>query len=138
MIPVAAAELPGFEGSRVIVVDRGYRWGGHWPDQYSFCRLHTPSAGYTVGARQWSFAGSEKNPTAYRATRDEVLSHFRDIVEANVLEKQLDLVMLFGYEYRGHAAKETFTVIRQFDREILKDRSAGNSRRAGGYVFFSL
>ena len=32
------AYLP--EESRVVVIDRGDRWGGHWVTQYPFVRLH--------------------------------------------------------------------------------------------------
>lgn len=86
--------------SSVIVVDRGYRWGGQWADQYSFCKLHVAYQVYTAGEREWAIKGSK--PVSHLASRGEVLSHFDDVVEAVVKEKELDLVMLFGYEYRGH------------------------------------
>ena len=51
-LDAAGAHLP--EGARVIIVDKGARWGGHWAEQYSFVRLHTGHWVYTAGAREWS------------------------------------------------------------------------------------
>ena len=68
-------------GSRVVVVDRGYRWGGHWGDQYAYCALHLPYNTYSARERSWSIRKS-KDPLAHLATRCEILAHFKDIVEA--------------------------------------------------------
>src|SRR5260370_25286903 len=35
----------------VVLVDRRHRPGGHWLDDYSFVRLHQPSAHYCVSSR---------------------------------------------------------------------------------------
>jgi hypothetical protein len=94
----AAAEyLP--RGAKVVVVDRGERWGGQWPEQYHFVRLHQPFPQFTAGARQWSIAGSK--PHTHLATKGEILSHFDDVVAANCAEKQLELVTLFTYQVDG-------------------------------------
>ena len=36
----------------IVMVDRHHMPGGHWNDDYSFVRLHAPSAFYGVGSRQ--------------------------------------------------------------------------------------
>ena len=33
------------------------RWGGQWPDQYGFVRLHQSYQQYTAGLRKWSISG---------------------------------------------------------------------------------
>src|SRR3954454_15163482 len=38
--------------SRVVLVDRRHRPGGHWLDAYPFVRLHQPSAYYGVPSRR--------------------------------------------------------------------------------------
>jgi cation diffusion facilitator CzcD-associated flavoprotein CzcO len=37
--------------AEVVMVDRRYRPGGHWNDDYPFVRLHQPSALYGVASR---------------------------------------------------------------------------------------
>jgi len=91
------------KGARIVVVDRGYRWGGNWRDQYEFVRLHQPYQGFTAGERDWSISGL-KAPE-HLASKTEILAHFEDIVALVVEEKALDLVMLWGYEYRGHSVE---------------------------------
>eukprot|EP01047_Picozoa_sp_COSAG01_P080654 COSAG01_NODE_15765_length_1302_cov_1.221945_2_plen_190_part_00 len=58
-------------GQRVVVVDRGYRWGGHWPDQYSYVRLHQGFRSYAVGERPWTI----DRPDNHLATKDEILMY---------------------------------------------------------------
>jgi len=86
--------------SKVVVIDKGLRWGGQWVNQYDFVRLHQPYSIFTAGERAWSFEGTK--PRGHLATKSEILTHFEDIVSKNVEEKNLELVTLFGYEYKKH------------------------------------
>ena len=43
--------LIGVTDREVVMVDRRHRPGGHWNDDYSFVRLHQPSALYGVASR---------------------------------------------------------------------------------------
>ena len=87
------------QGARVVVVARESQWGGQWVDQYDFVRLHQAFALYTAGEREWSIRKTK--PWSYLASKKEVLQHFDEIVSANISEKELDLVSLFQYEYKG-------------------------------------
>ena len=84
-------------GQRVVVVDRGYRWGGHWPDQYSFVRLHQGFRSYTAGERKWSI----DRPDSHLASKDEILMHFDEVVAKVVAETGIELVECFGFEYQN-------------------------------------
>lgn len=44
--------------ARILMVDRHHRPGGHWNDDYSFVRLHQPSAYYGVPSRPLPGAGA--------------------------------------------------------------------------------
>ena len=94
----AAKYVP--EGSTVVVVDAGRAWGGQWPDQYDFVRLHQPHVAYTAGERTWSI--TQQKGESYLAQKHEILQHFEDIVSKIVEEKKLRLVMLFKYTYQSH------------------------------------
>ena len=82
-------------GQRVIVVDRGYRWGGHWPDQYSYVRLHQGFRNYAVGERDWTI----DRPDDHLATKDEILMYFDEAVKNIIAETGIEILELFGYEY---------------------------------------
>ena len=84
----AAKYLP--KGARVVVVARQSRWGGQWVDQYDFVRLHQAHPLFTAGEREWSISATK--PWSHLATKKEILQHFEDVVEANVSEKELQLV----------------------------------------------
>jgi len=91
----AAKYLPN--GARVIVIDRGARWGGQWPETYGFVRLHQPHRMFTAGERRWSI----HKPEAHLATKGEILNHFDDIVSMATSERDLELVELFRYQYEA-------------------------------------
>jgi hypothetical protein len=82
-------------GQRVVVVDRGYRWGGHWPDQYSYVRLHQGFRGYAVGERHWTI----DRPDDHLATKDEILMYFDESIKNITAETGIEILELFGYEY---------------------------------------
>ena len=98
VLNAACHHLP--PGARVVVIDRGGRWGGQWEGQYDYVRLHQPFKGFSAGAREWAFANSK--PSGHLASKTEILSHFDDIVASCVAEKNIQLVQLFRYEYHGH------------------------------------
>ena len=86
------------KGACVVVVDRGVRWGGQWPDTYGFVRLHQPHRMFTAGERPWSI----DKPKHHLATKGEILNHFDDIVSACTSEREIELLELFCYQYDGH------------------------------------
>jgi len=88
-------------GDRIAVVARTGAWGGHWPTQYSFCTLHQPFPGYSIGEHEWDLLRA-KDPAQHLATRMEILSHFEDCVRRIKAESGVEIIELFGYEYRGH------------------------------------
>jgi len=88
-------------GDRIAVVARTGAWGGHWPTQYSFCTLHQPFPGYSIGEHEWDLLRA-KDPAQHLATRMEILSHFEDCVRRIKEESGVEIIELFGYEYRGH------------------------------------
>ena len=98
----AARYLP--KGARVVVVDRGGRWGGQWPGQYDYVRLHQPYEQFTAGEREWSISSTK--PAGHLASKQEILCHFDDVVAWAVEENDLQLITLFGYEYAGHTVDD--------------------------------
>lgn len=84
-------------GARVVVVDRGARWGGQWCEQYDYVRLHQPYEQFTAGERTWAIASGK--PPGHLASKMEILSHFEDVVQACVAETGIELVTLFRYEH---------------------------------------
>ena len=86
-------------GARVVIVDRGREWGGQWVDQYNYVRLHQPYTQFTAGERKWAISGTY--PESHLATKGEILEHIRDIARLCVEENELDLSLLFRYEYSG-------------------------------------
>ena len=46
-------------GDKVIVVDRGMRWGGQWVGQYDFVRLHQPYSIFTAGRNKVVISNDE-------------------------------------------------------------------------------
>lgn len=71
--------------SRVVIVDRRHRAGGHWLDAYPFVRLHQPSAYYGVTSRR---LGNDRidatgiNQGFYeRATADEICDYYAQVLE---------------------------------------------------------
>lgn len=88
------------EGARVVVIDRGGRFGGQWEGQYDYVRLHQPYKTFTAHDREWAIGNSK--PEGHLASKTEILSHFDDIAAQCVAEKNIELVTLFGFEYQGH------------------------------------
>ena len=90
VLNAACPHLP--EGARVVVVDRGTRFGGQWTDQYDYVRLHQPYESFTAHDREWAF--SKTKPKAYLASKTEILSHFADIAAACVAFLQTHGILL--------------------------------------------
>lgn len=91
----AAKYLP--LGSTVVIVDRGTKWGGQFTTQYDYVRLHQPYQQFTAGEREWAIA--KVKPPTYLATKMEILSHFDDIANACIEEKNLNVIYLWNYQY---------------------------------------
>ena len=66
-----------------------------------FVRLHQPYQLFTAEDREWAIHG--KKPANHLASKKEILSHFEDIINANVKEHGINLIPLFGYQYTTHA-----------------------------------
>ncbi len=84
------------KGDRVVVIDRGNRWGGTFSHAYDHVRLHQPYKQFTAGEREWAIAKTK--PDEYLASKLEILTHFDDIVHAACEESGIELVYLWGYE----------------------------------------
>jgi hypothetical protein len=103
VLNAAYPHLP--QGARVVVVDRGGRFGGQWQDQYDYVRLHQPFSTFTAHDREWAI-GSTK-PEGHLASKTEILSHFDDIAAACAAERaDIELVTLFSFQYDGHSIED--------------------------------
>lgn len=97
------ALLTGAPDTRVVLVDRRHRPGGHWLDAYPFVRLHQPSANYGVASRP---LGSDRIDTAgpnagfyERATAPQICDHFGDALDEMVGSGRVTFLGLS--DYRG-------------------------------------
>jgi len=85
--------LTAAPGTRVVMVDRRQKAGGHWNDAYSFVRLHQPALFYGVNSENLGDGGDDL------ASLDVIQSYY-----ARVLKKLCDTgwVRFYGgYEYEG-------------------------------------
>jgi hypothetical protein len=75
--------------SRIVMVDRRDRPGGHWNDAYPFVGLHQPAAFYGVASRElseWRKDETGLNAGFYSlSTGAEVLSHFEQVMRQRFL-----------------------------------------------------
>ena len=75
--------------SRIVMVDRRGRPGGHWNDAYPFVGLHQPAAFYGVASRElseWRKDETGLNAGFYSlSTGAEVLSHFEQVMRQRFL-----------------------------------------------------
>ena len=75
--------------AEVVMVDRRYRPGGHWNDDYPFVRLHQPSALYGVASRalgQDRIDQSGINAGFYeRATAAEICDYYGRVLDEHFL-----------------------------------------------------
>jgi hypothetical protein len=90
--------------AEVVLVDRRHRPGGHWNDDYSFVRLHQPSALYGVASRtlgQDRIDGSGINAGFYeRATAAELCDYYGRVLDEDLLPS--GQVRFFGmHDYLG-------------------------------------
>jgi len=73
----------------VVLVDRRHSPGGHWLDDYSFVRLHQPSANYGVTSRTLGHDRiDESGPNAgfyERATAGEVCDYFSRVLNDTLI-----------------------------------------------------
>jgi len=88
----------------VVMVDRRHSPGGHWLDDYSFVRLHQPSANYGVNSRVLGHDRiDETGPNAgfyERATAAEVCDYFSRVLDEVLIP--YGQVRFFGMtDYRG-------------------------------------
>ncbi|HEV3354939.1 MAG TPA: NAD(P)-binding protein [Acidimicrobiales bacterium] len=88
----------------VVMVDRRHSPGGHWLDDYSFVRLHQPSANYGVNSRvlgQDRIDETGPNAGFYeRATAAEICDYFSRVLDEVLVPS--GQVRFFGMtDYRG-------------------------------------
>jgi cation diffusion facilitator CzcD-associated flavoprotein CzcO len=107
VLNAACPHLP--DGARVVVVDRGTRFGGQWTDQYDYVRLHQPHETFTAHDREWAI--TKTKPKGHLASKTEILSHFEDIAAACIAEHNIELVTLFNYEYDCHTVEDGKVVL---------------------------
>ena len=88
----------------VVLVDRRHSPGGHWLDDYSFVRLHQPSANYGVNSRTLGhdrIDDSGPNAGFYeRATAAEICDYFSRVLD-EVLVPSGKVRFLGMTDYRG-------------------------------------
>jgi hypothetical protein len=84
-----ADSLIGASDAEVVIVDRHHRPGGHWNDDYSFVRLHQPSALYGVLSRPLgSDRIDESGPNAgfyERATAAELCDYYGRVLDEHLI-----------------------------------------------------
>lgn len=88
------------KGERVVVIDKGPTWGGHWNEQYDFVRLHQPYQAFTAGDLKWRLPGRARS---YLATRREIVDHLRSV--PSQCASHLEIEPLFRHEYREHRVR---------------------------------
>ena len=104
--------------AEVVMVDRRHRPGGHWNDDYSFVRLHQPSALYGVASRplgQDRIDESGINAGFYeRATAAEMCDYYGRVLDEHFLPS--GQVRFFGmHDHLGNDA----------DGHLLRSRVTG-------------
>jgi cation diffusion facilitator CzcD-associated flavoprotein CzcO len=89
--------------SRVVLVDREDRPGGHWLHAYPFVRLHQPSAYYGVPSRRLGadriLTDGPDAGTYERATAPEICAYVADVLEDLVAGGRV--TFLGGSDHRG-------------------------------------
>lgn len=101
---IAAADVD------VVIVDRRHAPGGHWLDDYSFVRLHQPSANYGVTSRTLGADRiDESGPNAgfyERATAGEVCDYFSRVLNEDLVSsghvRFLGMTDYRGSDQEGH------------------------------------
>ena len=101
-VNAASHYLP--KGSTIVCIARNEDWGGHWPTQYKYCTLHQPFEGYAVGDHKWPLARTY-DQRSHLATRGEILNYFKHCINEIKVKKGIEIIELWGYEYRGHNVK---------------------------------
>jgi hypothetical protein len=84
-----ADELLTNSDSRILMVDRRDKPGGHWNDAYPFVRLHQPAAFYGVNSRELGNRARDSvgfNKGLYNlASGAEVLAYFDQVMQQRLL-----------------------------------------------------
>jgi hypothetical protein len=98
--------LLSLTGSRVVLVDREERAGGHWLHAYPFVQLHQPSANYgvpsrTLGADRIDTEGPNKG-FYERASAPEICDYFAAVLDDFLSSGRV--TFLARSEYRGDGA----------------------------------
>jgi hypothetical protein len=101
-IDTLLTELPD---TKVIMIDKKDRPGGHWVHAYDFVRLHQPSVVYGVSSKQlegnWlkTMATKFTLPWQHRATKQEILDYFASFVDEKIKNGQLEFYPNCAYDF---------------------------------------
>ena len=111
--------------SRIVMVDRRHRPGGHWNDAYSFVGLHQPAAFYGVASRElgeWRKDETGLNAGFYSlSTKPEVLSHFEQVMRQRFLPSGR-VVFCPMTEYVHDAGAHRLTSLTSGETRIVRTR----------------
>ena len=66
--------------------------------------MHQPFEGYAVGDHKWPLARTY-DQRSHLATRGEILNYFKHCINEIKVKKGIEIIELWGYEYRGHNVK---------------------------------
>ena len=112
-------ELPE---AKVILVDKHEAPGGHWIDAYDFVRLHQPSLLYGVSSKQmegnWLYCLLKgfTLPWNHRATKAQILSYFKSLVNGWVGKGMMEYYSLCKYDF--HAKKDDIHSFSSLDGKV--------------------
>lgn len=95
-------ELPE---TKVVLVDKKVRPGGHWVDDYDFVHLHQPSIVYGISSKQlegnWAKLLFTKGmlPWKHQASKQELLDHFQKFVDSKCQSGQVEYFPECVYDF---------------------------------------
>lgn len=95
-------ELPT---AKIVMIDKKQAPGGHWVDAYGYVHLHQPSLLYGVASRQlegnWLklLVGKMTLPWKHRASKHEILTHFKQFVDDKQASGQLTYFPNCSYDF---------------------------------------
>ena len=82
----------GNDNTKIVIVDKRAKPGGHWNDAYDFVRLHQPAAWYGVNSAVLGKGGPDL------VSKSQILAYYEMVVEA--LESTHRVKFFWQCEYK--------------------------------------